>query len=291
MALPQSGNDSIRLQAADTLRKDSLTARTAVFRFNDEEEEESADTGAVVAPVPLAGHGLFKGHLLEPVHRSAQPLDRAVSDWFTIALIALIGFFTWFRSLYYRIFRQLFTAFFNITTTNQIVRDESVLLQNASLILSVISYLLFGLFLYQVSVFTGWNRALPEAGFMRFLLFSIFVAAAYSVKMILLRFLSAVFEMERPVALYIFNVFLMVMMCGLLLLPANVILAYSPLPQVRLWTLYITGGLIAALFLYRLIRAVGIWTGIPGFPVFYLFLYFCTFEIAPLLILWKILSV
>lgn len=291
MSLPQASNDSISRQATDTLRKDTVVSRLSTFRFSDEAEEESADTGDFVAPEPLKGHGLFKGHSLQPVQRSAQPIDRSVSDWFTISLIVLLGLFTWFRSMYFRIFRQLVTAFLNITTTNQIVRDESVLLQNALLILSVISYLLSGLFLYQVSVFTGWDRGLPEAGFMRFLLFSICVAAAYSTKMILLRFLSAVFEMEKPVALYIFNIFLIVMMCGFLLLPVNIILAYTPSPQVRVWTLYITVVLIAALFLYRLIRAVGIWSAIPGFPVFYLFLYFCTFEIAPLLILWKILSV
>lgn len=294
MAFPQTSTDSLMTASGDTIvRRDSLNPKPGVFRFSDEEEEEEAeteDTAGTQVAAPLEGHGLFKGHALQPVHRNAQPVDRAISDWFTITLLALIVFFTWFRSLYFRIFRQLFAAFFNITTTNQIVRDESVLLQKASLILSVISYLLIGLFLYQLSVIAGWEVFFPDSGFMRFLFFSICVAAAYSIKMVALRFLSAVFDMERPVALYIFNIFLMVMMTGLLLLPANIILAYTPSAEVRLWTLYISSGIIAALFLYRLVRATGIWTGIPHFPFFYLFLYFCTFEIAPLLILWKILS-
>ncbi|MBK9400591.1 MAG: DUF4271 domain-containing protein [Bacteroidetes bacterium] len=38
---------------------------------------------------------------------------------------------------------------------------------------------------------------------------------------------------------------------------------------------------VCLLFLYRLVRAVLIWTGIPGFSLFYLFLYLCAFEIAP----------
>ena len=79
----------------------------------------------------------------------------------------------------------------------------------------------------------------------------------------------------------------MVMMVGLILLPVNIILAYSP-AAVREVTIQISVFIIAAMFLYRLIRAIGIWIGIPGFSFFYLFLYLCAFEIAPLLIIWKL---
>jgi hypothetical protein len=191
--------------------------------------------------------------------------------------------------LYYRIFKQLFSAFFNITTTNQIVRDESVLLQRASLVLSVISYMLMGLFVYQLSIYLRWDMGILQGGLLRFAFLSVAIAAAYSIKMISLRFLSAVFDLERPIALYIFNVFLMVMMIGLLLLPVNILLAYAP-AGIRFWTIAVSVSIIGLLFLYRLVRAIGIWIGIPGFSLFYLFLYLCAFEIAPLLIIWKVAS-
>lgn len=280
--------------AADTglalTRQDSgASGPVSVFRFEDEEANDNmpeADTVPVSEEIPQ-GPGLFKGHLLQPVHPTAQPFSQPVSDWFTLTLLALVGVFTWFRLFYYKIFKQLFGAFFNITTTNQIVRDESVLLQRASLILSIVSYLLMGLFLYQVSVYRQWEMGLLQSGLLRFTLLSVMIAIAYSGKMILLRFLSAVFDLEKAVAQYIFNIFLMVMMIGILLLPVNILLAYAP-ALIREWTIYLATGVIGLLFLYRLVRAVGIWTGIPGFSLFYLFLYLCTFEIAPLLIIWKL---
>jgi hypothetical protein len=128
---------------------------------------------------------------------------------------------------------------------------------------------------------------LLQGGLLRFIFFSVAIAASYSIKMIVLRFFSSVFDLEKPIALYIFNIFLMVMMIGLLLLPVNILLAYAS-SEISTWVLWITIGIISLLFLYRLVRAVGIWTGIPGFSVFYLFLYLCAFEIAPLLIIWKI---
>ena len=259
-----------------------------VFRFQDEEESISPvkEDSVVQVSKSLQGPRIFQGHLLRPEHPNAQPLTNEIGDWFTISLIVLVALFTWFRFFYYRIFRQLYTAFYNLTTTNQIVRDESVLLQRASLILSIISYMLMGLFLYQISILLDWDMGVLQGGLMRFVFLSLSVAIAYSVKMILLRFLSTVFDLEKPVALYIFNVFLMIMMIGLLLLPINILLAYGPL-QYRSWILLITVGIIALLFVYRLVRAIGIWIGIPGFSLFYLFLYLCTFEIAPLLIIWK----
>ena len=259
-----------------------------VFRFQDEDEAVSLlkEDSVVQVSKSLQGPRIFQGHLLRPQHPSAQPLTNEIGDWFTLSLIVLVALFTWFRFFYYRIFRQLYTAFYNFTTTNQIVRDESVLLQRAALILSMISYMLMGLFLYQISIFLDWDMGVLQGGLIRFVFLSLSVAIAYSIKMILLRFLSTVFDLEKPVALYIFNVFLMIMMIGLLLLPINILLAYGPL-HYRHWILLIAVGIIALLFVYRIVRVIGIWSGIPGFSLFYLFLYLCTFEIAPLLIIWK----
>lgn len=266
----------------------SLAVSHSTFRFQDSDSDnlQNAQADSAGEYLPLEGPGIFKGHLLKPTHQSAEPFNPFTSDWFTISLLLLVALFTWFRIFYYRIFRQLLSACFNITATNQIVRDESVLLQRASLIISIVAYLLAGLFLYQVSMQYNWNLGWLPRGLVRFAFFAVAIAIAYSLKMIALRFLSAVFNQERPAALYIFNVFLMVLMAAMVLLPANILIAYA-VPVVRLWTIRITLITLGGLFLYRLVRAVGIWTGIPGFSLFYLFLYLCTFEIAPLLIIWK----
>jgi hypothetical protein len=105
--------------------------------------------------------------------------------------------------------------------------------------------------------------------------------------MIALRFLSIVFGQERAAAMYIFNIFLMIMFAGLVLLPANVLIAFAP-SELRALIFQVSIGLLGLLFLYRLVRAMGIWIGIPGFSFLYLFLYLCAFEIAPLLIIWKV---
>ncbi len=288
--LPQDTSTPTTVLADSSVAASPVQEKPSTFRFLDEEEEEISGTTSsdtiTINSQSLEGPGIFKGHLLQVRQSKAQPIVPNMGDWFTISLLILLSLFTWFRFFYYRIFRQLFSAFFNTTTTNQIVRDESVLLQRASLVLSIISYLLMGLFVYQLSVIFNWDTGILDGGLLRFVMFSVAIAAAYSIKMIFLRFLSVIFDQERSVAIYIFNVFLMVMMIGLLLLPVNILLAYSP-ALIREIVVVLSIAVVGLLFLYRLVRAVLIWTGIPGFSLFYLFLYLCAFEIAPLLIIWK----
>jgi hypothetical protein len=169
----------------DTNLNDSA-AIASPFHFTDSQDSanNAIDSGENRS---LNGPGIFKNHLLKPVNPNARPLNDTISDWLTVSLIVMMVFFTWFRLFYYKIFRQLLTSYFNMTASNQIVRDESYLLQRASLVISTISYLLGGLFLYQISVLYDWQIYWLQKGLMRFVLFSLIIAISYSIKMILLR--------------------------------------------------------------------------------------------------------
>ncbi|MFM2156229.1 MAG: hypothetical protein RL516_978 [Bacteroidota bacterium] len=269
----------------DTTANDS-SAISSSFQFTDSQDSSN---GAIDSAEnkSLNGPGVFKNHLLKPVNPNARPLNDTISDWLTISLIVMMVFFTWFRLFYYKIFRQLLTSYFNMTASNQIVRDESYLLQRASLVISIISYLLGGLFLYQISVLFDWQIYWLQKGLVRFVLFSLIIAISYSVKMILLRVLSVIFNQEKAAGTYIFNLFLMIMMAGLILFPANIFLAYSN-ASVKHFAAIATIVLISLMFLFRLSRAIRIWFSIPQFSFFYLFLYLCAFEVAPLLVVWKL---
>ena len=269
----------------DTSANDSA-AFTSPFQFTDSQDSSNRAIDSAENK-SLNGPGIFKNHLLKPVNPNARPLNDTISDWLTVSLIVMMVFFTWFRLFYYKIFRQLLTSYFNMTASNQIVRDESYLLQRASLVISIISYLLGGLFLYQISVLYDWQIYWLQKGLVRFVLFSLIIAISYSLKMILLRVLSVVFNQEKAAGAYIFNLFLMIMMAGLVLFPTNIFLAYSTV-SVKHFAVIASTVLIGLMFLFRLSRAIRIWFSIPQFSFFYLFLYLCAFEVAPLLVVWKL---
>jgi len=255
------------------------------FRFSD------ADTSGIAFPeIPTKADTfrLFSGHLLKPVNSVPMTRNRRTPDWFTLVLLLIIIGFTAIRAFYFKIFRQLVAAFFNNNVTNQIVRDENILVQRAASLMSVLFYFIFSLFLYQISVYYKWDVPFLNTGFARFFLLTLIVAFAYSVKLLTLKSAGALFGIDRPVATYIFNIFLINNLLGLVLLPA-VIAAGFIVGEGSLERVLIAGISITVIFfIYRLIRGWLVWRTVPGGSIFYFILYLCTLEIAPLLIIFRL---
>ncbi len=268
------------MQLPDT----SMPLESPVFRFNDGE----AGTGSEIGYTnPNSVPSLFQGHALQPVNSNPIPLPRRTPDWFTLTLIFVIIAFAWIRVFYSKIFKQLINAFFSNSISNQVVRDENILVQRASILMSFVFYLTGSLFIYQVSVFFNWDYPFLGEGFLRFLVVCLIVAFAYSFKMVLLKAMGEVFELDRPVASYIFNIFLINNMLGLILIPVVVAIAFVVTYSTGI-AIYTGVALVIIAFIYRLVRAFNIWMTLPGVSIFYLILYFCTLEIAPLVIIVKL---
>lgn len=232
---------------------------------------------------------LYGDHALQPTHNG--PIDRPYvsPDWLFSILLLIAAVFTWLRVFYNKYFTQLFEAVVNNNLTNQIVRDENILVQRASVYLSIVFYLVGALFLYEFSLHRNWPLAGIGSGFPRFLFFAILVSAVYALKFLILKIAGWLFDVEKETALYIFNVFLLNNLLGILLLPFIALLAFhGALPGDRLFQAALI--LIGLVYLYRLFRGFLVGIGTSGFSPLYLFLYLCTLEIAPLLVLLRLAS-
>ena len=258
-------------------------AGDTVFRFEDSlvEQEESA-----VATRPVI---LFTNHELKPRHENPVPVDRSTPDWIFPVLLLVVAMFTFLRIFYHRYFSRLFAAFVNSNLANQVVRDENILIQRASVLLNVVFYMVAALFLYFISTSNHWDLEGLDFGFSRFLFFAILVAAVYTGKLLVLKICGSLFGLDREMAAYIFNIFLVNSVLGMALFPLIGLLAYAAgIPT--LWLIRIALIVIGAAFLYRIVRGVLIGFGSPYFSIVYLILYLCALEIAPLLVVLKLVS-
>ena len=256
-----------------------------VFRFSDSDsvytDYQSERT------VYTETSKLFKGHSLQPIHGTPVPVTKRNADWLTLVLVVVIISFTWIKTFYSKILKQLLSAFFSNSITNQVVRDENILVQRASILLSFIFYLTLSLFIYQVSVFQNWDYPFLSEGFIRFLIIGLVVSFTYSFKMVLMKGLGEVFNLDKPVSTYIFDIFLINNMLGLFLIPITIAIAYVVTYSTEI--VLLTGVVVVIIsFIYRLVRAFTIWRTLQGVSFFYLILYFCTLEIAPLVIIIKL---
>ncbi|MEO5570580.1 MAG: DUF4271 domain-containing protein [Bacteroidia bacterium] len=272
--------DSLQAAAQDTSLKTKIERG---FTFTDNDSDGALDnaTGSRGSVTPL-----FKGHALQPSETNPKPLNKTIPDWFTIALFITVGYFTWLKIKNSKIVQQLFAAFFNNSVTNQIVRDENILVQKASVLLSLVFYLTAALLLYEVSIYFNWEYKLIGKGIVRFIIFVLFIASAYSFKMVFLKMMSIVFRMDKAVSTYIFNIFLINNIMGMALIPLVMIIAFFPMATD--FFIWMAIGMLLASFIYRLFRGIIIWTSMPRFSLYYLILYLCALEIAPLLIIFKL---
>jgi hypothetical protein len=233
---------------------------------------------------------LFAGHVLQPENNSAQPLLERTPDWFTIILFLSLAGVAYVRALYPKIFNQLLKSVFSDTLTSQTVREENTLVQRASVFLSFIFYVVSALFLYQVSVYFGWTVKWISSGILRFIFFGLLIAFSYSVKLLVIKSVGWLFGADKPFSYYIFNTLLINNLLGIALIPIVLAIAFVDIEYVAS-TLWLGIGFVLISFFYRLIRGVFIWKGVNSIPFFYLILYFCTLEIAPLLVIIKLAAI
>lgn len=148
-------------------------------------------------------------------------------------------------------------------------------------------YLLFsmnlGFFLYMLSSHLNLDFE-PTVLFL--LICIVIVAIIYLTKQVVLQILSATFPVEKEAQLYGFVTMLINNLLGLILVPINLLVAFAP-PEVAKWALWFGVAAIVSLYFFRQLKGLFISGKFITSYQFHFFLYLCTAEIAPLLILGK----
>ena len=232
---------------------------------------------------------IWKTHELKQIHSSPQQIKDSTPGWLFVVLIAVIGVLTYLRVFYRKNFFQIISACFNNNLTNQIVRDENLLMQRASVMLNITFSITAAAFIYLVSIYYDWSLNGMGTGFIRFIFLALIVSAAFTLKFVVLRLCAFLFNLSREMSTYIFNVFIINNLLGMTLFPFVVLILFGNILSTGL-LITIALCLIGAAYIYRIGRGMLIAIGYPGFSPVYIFLYLCALEIAPLLVLLKVVA-
>ncbi|MEL6865265.1 MAG: DUF4271 domain-containing protein [Bacteroidota bacterium] len=112
------------------------------------------------------------------------------------------------------------------------------------------------------------------------------VAAIFITKHLLLGIVAGVFPVEKEIRQYSFMIVIFNIVLGILLVPINISLAYGP---ASLHTVVLYGAflIIFLVYLFRVFRSLFLASRYIGLHKFHFFMYLCTVEIAPVLVLTK----
>lgn len=211
--------------------------------------------------------------------RFALP-DKDVLFYSILVLIFLYGFV---NNVYPQYFSKLFKQFSQ--SSLRMIQYREQLLQNSlgSLIINICFILSFSL----MSTLLIFNRHLLALSFWEgFFYISLFFTFLYIGKYISLQIAGYVFNAKELVNTYIFVVFMINKVLGVLLVPFILILAFSK----PFFHPYAIGGaalITVLLILYRYLFSLTSVRNKLHISSFHFFLYLCAFEILPLTLLYK----
>lgn len=209
------------------------------------------------------------------------------TEWHFFLLIALIVLVAWIRIYYQKkyagIFRKTAWARYKplINKEDRIGPDLYNFALNAVFIIS------FGFMLFQADRYYHLQAVnLNEP--LLFVFYCIAVLVVYSVKMLVNNLNGFVFDVEVLMREYTEYIYLNLKALGLIVLPLNILITYADEQYSYIFFIifYILYGIF---WLLRIIT--GMLYGISAnISLSYLFLYLCTLEILPVLLLLKVLS-
>ncbi len=190
------------------------------------------------------------------------------------------------RIFFYSTFQNIVYGLFNERILMQISKEDSILTSWPYIFLYLIFSMSLGLFALMYYATLEGGHIISALNFIKI---SSVVAILFVVKILLIRIISIIFETERIVREYISVLYLLYFNSAIFLLPLLVYLLFSPTSSFQTVLIFYLS-IVSLVFIYRFIRTgVGLIAHLK-FSIFYLILYLCTLEIAPILILVRTLN-
>jgi hypothetical protein len=217
------------------------------------------------------------------IYKIEQRYAIADKDLLFYLILILLFIYGAINKIYPQYFPKLFSQFSQ--SSLRMLQNREQLLQNsfASLIINITFIISFSL----ISTLLIFNKHLLPISFWEgFSYITLFFTALYLGKYICLELAGYIFNTREMVSTYVFVVFMINKVLGILLVPFVLILAFAK----PLWHPYAVAGaaLVAVLLiLYRYLFSLTSVRNKLHISSFHFFLYLCAFEILPLLILYR----
>lgn len=211
--------------------------------------------------------------------------DRTSKEWLFYYILGLSLLFGLLRLTYLRYFKDLFRVFFRTSLRVNQIREQLVQSGLQSLLFNIFFAITAGTYMYLLAARFKVSIQLPELFIP--LMFALVLAVLYLGKYIFLRFSGWLFSVGNATEAYSFIVFLINKIIGVILLPFIILIAFAR-PDLSDAAITASLAMITGLFLYRFLRAYNPINADLKVGRFHFFIFFLAFEIAPLLVIGKV---
>ncbi len=207
-------------------------------------------------------------------------------DFVFYLLVALVLLLALVKVVFPKYFKNIFDIFFQTSFRQKQTREQLTQDNIAALLLNV-------LFIFSSACFValiGHKFKVTKISFWQiFVVATIALTIIYLVKFLFTQFMGWIFNKTDIAQSYSFLVFIVNKIIGVVLIPFLFLIAYSA-PKMESISFSVALMLIVFLFLYRFFSTYKNISSRLKINAIHFFLYFCSIEILPLLLMYKALS-
>ena len=220
--------------------------------------------------------------------KSAKPVDKIASGQrFLFAIIVfMLLLLTVLMTSYRNVLNRSYSAILSDNVLNQLFRERQGGSGAGFLPLYLMYIINTGIFIYLLAMLYGFNKGSHQ--FVTLLYCILGYGLLVLLRHLVLFLIGTIFPVSKETTLYNFNIIIFGIILGVLLVPVNVFIAFGPVEAVPVLTTVVLV-LLGIAYLFRSLRGLLIANKLIVFYKFHFLLYICTVEIAPILIITKLL--
>lgn len=272
-----------QIQDSSTVVIDSslLTPSDTTFRFWQVQPEEKIFIGDLRYPPDTT--------YLERISWKGLPVKQRESgypdgDWLTGILFLSFIILASVGAGFSKYISTLYKSLVNYPTAFRMFREKNYSFLHGAFRLEVLFYLIFSIFVFQIVVLASTDNSLYNITVFG-KTFAI-VVVYFLVKKLAYQALGSIFIDSSDTREFLFNMDNFNRGAGIILLPIVALIAYFPYENP---VIAVFSGVFTTLVFYIMLLKRGVSILLKKqFPIFYLFLYLCTLEFLPLLLIYKI---
>jgi len=218
--------------------------------------------------------------------REGVARDKQDKDLLFYVLVGLLLVFAFLRHAFAKYFSDLYRLFFRTTLKYRQIREQLMQSPLPSMLLNGFFVVCAGFYVAFLLQHYGWIG--QDEFWLHFLYASLGLSVIYLLKFLALKVVGWVFNMQDATDSYIFIVYAINKLIGVVLLPVVVMLAFVSEPLYT-FALVLSWFGIGVLILYRYILSYAAVRNQVKLNPFQFLLYLLAFEFAPLLLIYKLL--
>lgn len=217
-----------------------------------------------------------------------QVIDRKSHLWMAGILIVALLIVGFVRTIFQRYFRSLFQAVLSMKQAKQLYEEQGAAMPFSAFLLNINFLLTVSLLIYLF--LQDMNIAFPFQQFKGYALIVSISVVLYFFRYVSLKALYFLFPQLVEVDFYNFHFFLVNKIGGVVLIPFLFLVAFSSNMPASI-AFYSSGGLLAILLIIHFGRGVLASKNYWQNDVLHFFIYICTLELAPSIVIIKSLNV